>query len=213
MPAAVAEYQDFFENMAVPLHIVGSDGTIRHANKAELELLGYSAEDYIGRDLSDFHADRDTVVDILARLAKGETLKSCPASLLAKDGSLRHVEITSSGRFQDGDFVSTRCLTLDVTELKLAHEQREATEQHWRTAINALPGAIYTTDGEGRINYFNAAAAELTGRAPELGTDAWCRTWNLFKLDGSPLPYDESPMAMALKIKSRSVARGRCRKA
>jgi hypothetical protein len=38
------------------------------ANQAELDLLGYTAEEYIGRKISDFHAEHSHVVyDTLAR--------------------------------------------------------------------------------------------------------------------------------------------------
>ena len=37
------------ENGAVGLHWVAVDGTIEWANEAELQLLGYSREEYIGR--------------------------------------------------------------------------------------------------------------------------------------------------------------------
>ena len=65
--------------------------------------------------------------------------------------------------------------------------------------VDALPVAIYTTDSEGRLRYFNAAAVSLSGRVPELGTDQWCITWKLFLPDGTPLPHDQCPMAIALK--------------
>jgi PAS domain S-box-containing protein len=65
--------------------------------------------------------------------------------------------------------------------------------------IDALPAAIYTTDAEGRLTHFNPACVELSGRTPELGTDHWCVTWKLFHADGTPLPHDQCPMAIALK--------------
>ena len=65
--------------------------------------------------------------------------------------------------------------------------------------VDALPVAIYTTDSEGHLTYFNAAAVSLSGRIPELGTDQWCITWKLFLADGTPLPHDQCPMAIALR--------------
>jgi PAS domain S-box-containing protein len=62
-----------------------------------------------------------------------------------------------------------------------------------------LPVALYTTDADGRITYFNAAAAKLVGRTPELGSDKWCVTSRMFLADGTPLPHDECPMATILK--------------
>ncbi len=72
-------------------------------------------------------------------------------------------------------------------------------EQRFRQMIDALPAAIYTTDAEGRLTHFNHAAIEFSGHVPELGTDRWCISWRMFRPDGTPLPHDECPMAIALK--------------
>jgi PAS domain S-box-containing protein len=69
----------------------------------------------------------------------------------------------------------------------------------FRAMVEALPVAIYTTDAQGHLTYFNAAAVKLSGRRPELGTDKWCVTWRIFLPDGTPLPHDQCPMAIALK--------------
>lgn len=65
--------------------------------------------------------------------------------------------------------------------------------------IDLLPAAIYLTDAEGRITYFNEAAAALWGCRPRLNGDQWCGSWRLFRLDGTALPHDECPMAVVLK--------------
>ena len=64
--------------------------------------------------------------------------------------------------------------------------------------LEALPVAVYTTDAEGRITFYNEAAAELWGHRPEVGSQ-WCGSWRLFWPDGRPLPHDECPMAVTLK--------------
>ena len=43
------ELSDFFENATIGLHWVGPDGTILRANRTELDMLGYSREEYVGR--------------------------------------------------------------------------------------------------------------------------------------------------------------------
>jgi PAS domain S-box-containing protein len=65
--------------------------------------------------------------------------------------------------------------------------------------LEALPVAVYTTDAEGRITFYNRAAAEMWGHNPELGTSQWCGSWRLYWPDGRPLPHDQCPMAIALK--------------
>ena len=190
----LADLEDFFENAAIPLHIVGADGEILRANKAELKLLGYSPREYIGRNIAEFHTDPEVIADILSRLGTGEKLDSYPARLKSKDGSNKHVLITSSAQFSDGQFIQTRCFTLDVTGKRRA-------EQHFQQTLDAMPAAVYTTDVQGRITYYNQAAVDLAGRRPVIGIDQWCVSFKLFREDGTPVPHDQCPMAIALKEK------------
>jgi PAS domain S-box-containing protein len=120
------ELRDFVENATVPLHWVGPDGRILWANRAELDLLGYEKDEYIGRPIADFHVDQTNVKDILAKLGRSEELADHSARLRAKDGSIKHVLINSSVYRRDGTFVHTRCVTRDITEAKRAEETREA---------------------------------------------------------------------------------------
>jgi PAS domain S-box-containing protein len=193
------DLEDFFENGAIALHLVSAEGIILRANRAELELLGYSDEEYVGRHIADFHADKEAIADILARLTRGEKLIKYPARLVAKDGSIKHVEITSSVQFQNGQFLNTRCFTVDVTDLLEARAEVQRKDQQLKQVLDALPAAVYTTDAEGTITYYNRAAAELAGREPEIGKDEWCVTFKIFTPDGKLLPHDQCPMAVALK--------------
>jgi PAS domain S-box-containing protein len=87
----------------------------------------------------------------------------------------------------------------DVTAQRKAKLAVRESERRFREMIDALPAAIYTTDAEGRLTHFNPAAVEFSGRTPELGTDQWCVSWELYYPDGRPMPHDECPMAIALK--------------
>jgi len=124
-PSVHLDLEDFFENGAIPLHLVGPDGTILKANRAELEFLGYSAEEYIGRNIAEFHADQAIIEDILSRLLRGEVLRRYEARLRAKDGTIKHVLIDSSGRFHDGKLANTRCFTRDFTGPKALEAERQ----------------------------------------------------------------------------------------
>ncbi|MEO6709564.1 MAG: ATP-binding protein, partial [Planctomycetota bacterium] len=87
----------------------------------------------------------------------------------------------------------------DVTERKRADDVIRKNERRFHGMLDALPAAVYTTDAQGCLTYFNATAVALSGREPVLGTDHWCVTWKLFRPDGTPLPKDECPMAIALQ--------------
>src|SRR5215470_17382298 len=68
------ELWNFIENAAVCLHWVAEDGTLLWANRAELALLGYRREEYNGRNIADFHVDRQVVVDLLERRRHNDEL-------------------------------------------------------------------------------------------------------------------------------------------
>lgn len=111
-----SELTDFFDNASVGLHWVAADGTILRANQAELEMLGYTREEYVGGNIIDVHSDREVIDDILERLRAGEVLRDYEARLRCKDGSVKTVRIDSSAYFEDGKFVHSRGFTRDITE-------------------------------------------------------------------------------------------------
>ena len=66
-------------------------------------------------------------------------------------------------------------------------------------ALDDLPAAIYVTDADGLVTYFNTACIAFSGRMPEVRRDRWCVSWKLRTLAGEPLPHDACPMAVAVK--------------
>ena len=117
---AEEQLRDFVENSTVGMHWVDPDGNILWVNQGELDLLGYPRDEYVGRNIAEFHADQATISDMLIRLTRGEVLKEFEARLRCKDGSFRHVLIDSSGLFEEGKFLHSRCFTRDITKQKLA---------------------------------------------------------------------------------------------
>lgn len=118
------ELADFFENATIGLHCVAPDGTILQANRAELEMLGYEREEYVGHDIAEFHADRNVIEHMMSQLSRRETLVDYPARLRAKDGSIKHVLIDSNGLWESDRFIHTRCFTRDITEARKIEDER-----------------------------------------------------------------------------------------
>ncbi len=169
------ELADFFENATVGLHWVGPDGTILRANRAEMDMLGYTREEYIGRNIADFHADEEVICDILKRLTAGEKLTEYPARLKCKDGSIKEVLIDSSVMWREGEFVHTRCFTRDVTERKRAEAKAREQEQRTRTILESITDAFCALDRDWRFTYVNRQAELLLGQSREdlIGKSHW----------------------------------------
>ncbi len=138
------ELFDFVENATIGIHWVGPDGNILWANRKELEMLGYTKNEYVGRHISEFHADHDVIEDILNRLNNLQEVHEYEARLCCKDGSTIDVIIDSNVYQENGRFVHTRCFTRDVTSRKRAEqalrELNESLEQQvlQRTAMLRL---------------------------------------------------------------------------
>ncbi len=111
-----AQLTDFFENSAVPMHWVGPDGIVLRVNQAELDMLGYTREEYEGHHITEFHVDKPVIEDILQRLANGEVVQNCEVRLRCKDGDTKYARINSSVYWEGDRFVHTRCFTRDITE-------------------------------------------------------------------------------------------------
>jgi PAS domain S-box-containing protein len=74
-------------------------------------------------------------------------------------------------------------------------------EERYRQLLGLLPVAVYTCDApSGVITYYNDHAAVLWGQAPARGdTDLrFCGSFRLWRPDGTPLPHDQTPMAVAV---------------
>ena len=67
------------------------------------------------------------------------------------------------------------------------------------SSLDDLPTALYVTDREGVITWYNRACVDFAGRTPVAHRDRWCVTWKLMTDNGAPLPHDQCPMAAAIK--------------
>jgi PAS domain S-box-containing protein len=143
---SIANLRDFVEKAPEGLHRLGPNGLILWANQAELDMLGYTREEYIGHRITEFHADAPVIEDFLARLARGETLRGREARMVCKDGSIRHVLIDSNALFENGKFIHARCFTRDITDRKRAEEKMISAYERESAARAAAEAASRNKD-------------------------------------------------------------------
>jgi PAS domain S-box-containing protein len=178
------------------------DGIIQTWNRGAERIFGYAAEEVIGKSVTILMpAERvDEEPGILARLRRGERIDHYQTVRRRKDGTLIDVSLTVSPvRDRAGRIIGASKIARDISDQKRTEAALRDSERRLQDLLAAIPAAIYTTDAAGKITYYNEAAVELAGRRPTIGTDRWCVTWKLYWPDGTPLPHDQCPMAIALK--------------
>lgn len=161
------ELADFVENASVGMHWVGPDGIVIWANRHELEMLGYTKDEYVGHHITEFHVDQPVIDEILKCLLRNETLSNYEARLRCKDGSIRYGLINSNAYLENGKFVHTRCFTRDITERKAAEEALRESEERYRSLVAATTSVVWTADPSGRFTEPQTSWQIYTGQAPQ----------------------------------------------
>ncbi len=178
------------------------DGVIQTWNDGAERLFGYRRDEAVGRPIAilipEDRQHEEPV--ILAKIRAGERVSHYETVRRRKDGTLIDISLTISPIWdRGGRIIGASKIARDITERKFAEARLRESEQRLQELLAAIPAAIYTTDAEGKITYFNELAVEFAGRTPVLGSDQWCVTWKLYHPDGTPLPHNQCPMAIALK--------------
>ena len=127
------ELAAFFEDSPLGLLWMDPKGQIVRVNRAELELLGRSAEEVLGHPISQFHVEPETAEDILARLASGETVQHYRARLRHRGGSVKQVRIDANGLWEQERLVRSRWFVRDITrQVELEREILAVSEREQR---------------------------------------------------------------------------------
>jgi PAS domain S-box-containing protein len=129
------ELTDLLENALEGVQRSGPDQEILWANRAVLKLLGYEAQEYVGKSFAGFFAERSCAEEFWAQLMRGEEVYDYPAELRRKDGSIAHVVIRSNGLWESGTLVYTRTFIHDVSERRAMVEALQKAKEDLETRV------------------------------------------------------------------------------
>lgn len=161
-----AEFRGLFDDAPVAYHELDTDNRITRVNKTELAMLGYTAEEMVGRPVWDFIVEESAHDTIPVRLASELHLEATQRTFRRKDGSvvpvlMRHRLINDA----NGEVCGMRSTLQDISALKrVEHELRQAEEKYRSIFENAIEG-IFQTTPEGRFQSANPAMARILGYA------------------------------------------------
>ncbi len=180
------KYRSLFDDALDMIHIVVY-GKIVDANKIELETMGYSKEEYLGKSISEMtHPDyRIATKNVMERVLKGEVVRNYETALVTKKGEKVMVAVNVVPLIEDGKPVGARAILRDITERKklerLLKEYSERLEEKvegrtkevteakdfLNSVIESSADAITTSDLDGKITSFSKGAEDLLGYKAE----------------------------------------------
>jgi len=113
-------YRSLFEESRDMMHIINVDGRIIAVNQAELDVLGYSREEMIGKLSIELLAPDalEITLQSLKKVMQGAMIPLTESVLLTKTGERLHVEVSATPQFENGKVVSVLGILRDITERK-----------------------------------------------------------------------------------------------
>jgi PAS domain S-box-containing protein len=159
---------DFMQNALIGIHWVDRDGIVVWANRAELEMLGYESDEYIGQALHDFHVDRVAVRCAFQELLDDRPVIGHESQMIRKDGSICDVSIDSNALFKDGKFIHARCFTRDISEQKQAEADLRQNERKFRAIFDGAFGFVGLLTVDGIVLEANQTATLSMGSATDI---------------------------------------------
>ena len=159
-------YRGLFENVIDGVYIASRDGDLIAANPALVEMLGYDDVEElksVGRTTVLYvnPMDRDRV---FAHLEAEGIVKNFEYRLRRKDGS--EIVVLENARAvydDDGNIVAHEGTITDITDRKRAETRIFEEKERAQVTLQSIGDGVITTDADGRIDYINPVAQDLTG--------------------------------------------------
>jgi PAS domain S-box-containing protein len=146
LAASQARYRTLVENINDVIFSVDTEGVLTYISPVIKNLTGFTPEEIVGRSFRAFihHEDIDKVETRFAQVMVGE-LKPQEYRVLLKDGSFRYVSSSSRPLLKEGKVVGLTGVMSDITELKEAQIERQASAERQQQFLLQTIGAIAAT--------------------------------------------------------------------
>ena len=121
------ELSDLYENSPCGYHSLDKHGIVLKINQTELNWLGYSRQEVIGKHFSDFLTAKSTGVfdAFLAQLQHDKSVEGVVLEIQCKNGHTFFVSTSATSILEKGHFAIARTSTFDITD-RIKLEERLA---------------------------------------------------------------------------------------
>lgn len=149
------------------IYMLDAEGRVSIWNQGAARLLGWDADEIIGRDAALFYPADAIEAGAPARdiaRARQDAKFSTEDWRVRKDGSEFLAQISMSAlRRADGRVRCYAVALADITSRRATEDALRAQESHLRSILSTVPDAMIVIDDQGKILSFSAAAERLFG--------------------------------------------------
>ena len=145
-------FRNSLDSSSMGIHIVDTDMQVQYVNQAFLDMFGYDNIDELKVSPPQEHYTPESYAGYLRR--KEQYLRGEPPSdphevdIIGKDGSIRHLQISSREILWDGK-QHHQFLHNDITERMQAEKRLKESEENLRISLENAPDGIYLCDLNG----------------------------------------------------------------
>jgi PAS domain S-box-containing protein len=159
------EVRDLYDNAPCGYHSVDENATFVQINQTELDWLGYTRDEVIGKlKFSDVITDRSLAVmgDNFPLIKERGWVSDLEFEMKRKDGSTFTVLLNATAvTDEEGEFLRTRSTAVDITDRKHFEDALRVSEERWRSLVKNAPDVIITLDLDGCIQFANRLPANV----------------------------------------------------
>jgi len=162
-----AELSDLYNHAPVGYHTVSAEGMITQINDTELALLGYARDEVVGKmPVEAFIAPacKPIAAMRLEAIRRGQVLPPQDADLLAKDGRLVSVRLTSMPVFDEqGRFIASRTAVMNISDMKALASRLDKQQAINQAIVRNSPNGLLLYTADGQCVLANESVAEMVG--------------------------------------------------
>jgi PAS domain S-box-containing protein len=147
-----------------PLVTIGSDGKVTDVNKATETVTGYSRDEIIGSDFSDYFTEPEKAKNGYKKSFYEGFVKDYPLEIQHKEGFITPVLYNASVyKDESCEIIGVFAAARDITEYKKAEDALRESEKKYRDIFEESFDGLFITSPEGKILDMNKRGIEMFG--------------------------------------------------